>query len=327
MAKITFQDKIPIRDLIIPRWNAVTAEDLNEIKESVNFLYDNPTGGESIYSADGAITEDRVLDLAGNQITFKGIGDQAVLRLKESRSFFIGGLANYIASKDTDVGYVNNHIYSADSNWVFWGATGNGWVHVGDHLSHTPNARLQVTAQGFFSTDRVFSVREPNRINDIFLVTGDERVSFDLKSASTFESAFTVDVNNQNRVQFLQNSTWFRKPVYFEQITAFGSNDIPLTSQSGGGNSMILSPYTGSIFVKGDVDGTPEPSAQGIYFYVKRNGDKRLPAFINSDGHEIRLFSSDNIEEPTGGSNIDSECRSTVVRILDLLKDNGMMLN
>lgn len=44
MAKIQYEDKVALRTDNLPRKNRVTAEDLIEIKESVNWLYDNPGG-------------------------------------------------------------------------------------------------------------------------------------------------------------------------------------------------------------------------------------------------------------------------------------------
>ena len=44
MAQIEYEDKIATRDSNLPRKNSVTAEDLNEIKNSVNWLYENPPG-------------------------------------------------------------------------------------------------------------------------------------------------------------------------------------------------------------------------------------------------------------------------------------------
>lgn len=42
MAKINFSDKVSVRTSSLPDINTVRAADLNEIKASVNFLYDNP---------------------------------------------------------------------------------------------------------------------------------------------------------------------------------------------------------------------------------------------------------------------------------------------
>lgn len=52
MAKILYEDKEAIRGGNLPNKNKVTAEDLNEIKESVNYLYDNGALGDSFWTID-----------------------------------------------------------------------------------------------------------------------------------------------------------------------------------------------------------------------------------------------------------------------------------
>lgn len=52
MAVITFENKVALREVLIPRKNAITAEDINEIKESVNELYDNPVTGATFWTVD-----------------------------------------------------------------------------------------------------------------------------------------------------------------------------------------------------------------------------------------------------------------------------------
>lgn len=72
MAKITFEDKVALREVLIPRKNAITAEDINEIKQSVNELYDNPAAGLNIYNSDGSLDENRNVDLANFLLRFFG---------------------------------------------------------------------------------------------------------------------------------------------------------------------------------------------------------------------------------------------------------------
>jgi hypothetical protein len=47
MAKITYQDKEKSKNSGLPDKNTARAEDFNEIKNSVNYLYDNPSSGVS----------------------------------------------------------------------------------------------------------------------------------------------------------------------------------------------------------------------------------------------------------------------------------------
>jgi hypothetical protein len=51
MAKINFEDKEATRSSTLPRKNKVTADDLNEIKSSVNFIYDNGVESKKEYIA------------------------------------------------------------------------------------------------------------------------------------------------------------------------------------------------------------------------------------------------------------------------------------
>lgn len=41
MSKITWEDKVDVREVPLPAKNKVTADDMNEIKNSVNELYDS----------------------------------------------------------------------------------------------------------------------------------------------------------------------------------------------------------------------------------------------------------------------------------------------
>lgn len=52
MGKITYEDKASVRGSNLPRINSVTADDLNEIKESVNYLYDNGALGDLFWTID-----------------------------------------------------------------------------------------------------------------------------------------------------------------------------------------------------------------------------------------------------------------------------------
>ncbi len=45
MARIAYEDKVSTRESSLPRKNSITAEDLIEIKESVNALYDEIEDG------------------------------------------------------------------------------------------------------------------------------------------------------------------------------------------------------------------------------------------------------------------------------------------
>lgn len=72
MGVITFENKVALREVLIPRKNAITAEDINEIKASVNELYDNPLSGLNIYNSDGTLDENRNVDLANFLLRFFG---------------------------------------------------------------------------------------------------------------------------------------------------------------------------------------------------------------------------------------------------------------
>jgi hypothetical protein len=51
MAKIEFENKTSLRNSDIPEINKLTAANINEIKESVNNLYDNPLSAGRVYKA------------------------------------------------------------------------------------------------------------------------------------------------------------------------------------------------------------------------------------------------------------------------------------
>lgn len=57
MAKIEFEDKTSLRNSDIPEVNKLTAANINEIKASVNNLYDNPVFGYTVTEVDLDISE------------------------------------------------------------------------------------------------------------------------------------------------------------------------------------------------------------------------------------------------------------------------------
>lgn len=87
MAKITFDDKVSLTTNVLPRKNKVIDADINEIKTSVNELYDNPvipklndvlyqkntTSGNDIIISNGDVIKDasgaNKYDLQANKIT------------------------------------------------------------------------------------------------------------------------------------------------------------------------------------------------------------------------------------------------------------------
>lgn len=50
------------------------------------------------------------------------------------------------------------------------------------------------------------------------------------------------------------------------------------------------------------------------------------PHFMTEAGQIIKLFSANNVAQPTGGATQDTECRTAVNAILALLQANGLML-
>lgn len=53
--RLTYENKVATRESTLPRKNSITAEDLNEIKESVNTLYDS--------TVDSGLTVELINDL------------------------------------------------------------------------------------------------------------------------------------------------------------------------------------------------------------------------------------------------------------------------
>lgn len=113
MAKITFEDKEALRDSTLPRKNSVTDEDINEIKTSVNALYDE-VDAIDVSGKENAANKQDSLDVDGTGVKFPTV--DAVNTAVESLSNAISSV--YSVKKDIGQIVSTNTTAANDANYV-----------------------------------------------------------------------------------------------------------------------------------------------------------------------------------------------------------------
>jgi hypothetical protein len=132
MAKIEFENKTSLRNSDLPEINKLTAGNINEIKASVNYLYDNPEAGYTktvvtITPTEISYSDGRPTINSG----FLSLGDPQQL-LPNSGSFKYKDIEKIICE------YEGNGIaYSTDHLEIFYTSTGNRYALIGAGLFST----------------------------------------------------------------------------------------------------------------------------------------------------------------------------------------------
>lgn len=146
MAKIEFENKVTFNGSQLPEINKCTAGNLNEIKESVNFLYDNPILPPQ--PPDNVLTVE--LMTAGN-LSFNPVYDNGV----DGVGATLTATANGVLRDTSGVGLIDN-VSTPIAGTIIW---------VKDRTNTLENGPYEITVRGNSSTQYVLT--RPEDYNEL----------------------------------------------------------------------------------------------------------------------------------------------------------------